>query len=88
MSTAALLPRLVTAGAVAEWLLTTTRAVLRMARAGEIPCVTLPDGSLVFDAEDLAGWLEQRKGAAAAEEARRLRQAVAPGQSGSAAGTC
>ena len=35
--------------------------VLRLARAGEMPCVILPDGELRFDAVDLDAWIEQHK---------------------------
>jgi hypothetical protein len=32
-----------------------------MARAGQIPCVELPDGSLVFEVGQLVEWLRARK---------------------------
>jgi hypothetical protein len=62
------LPQLMTASDVADWLRQTSRRVERMARRKEIPCVQLPDGSLVFDQDDLAIWLETRK--ATAQEGR------------------
>jgi hypothetical protein len=60
MSTA-VLPRLLTPMDVSAWLSLPVRQVERMGRRGELPAVELPDGSLVFDAEDLAGWLRRRK---------------------------
>jgi excisionase family DNA binding protein len=60
MSTASL-QRLLTASDVAVWLSLTTRRVVRMARAGEIPSVELPGGERVFDPADLAEWLAARK---------------------------
>jgi hypothetical protein len=64
----ALLPRLLTAQDVALWLALPTGRVERMARAGQIPCVTLPDGSVVFDQEELAGWLDALRRDAAREQ--------------------
>jgi excisionase family DNA binding protein len=55
------LPRLLDIGDVADWLHLPRRTVKGMARRREIPAVELPGGSVVFDAEDLAGWIEQRK---------------------------
>jgi excisionase family DNA binding protein len=65
MSTTAL-PQLLTPMDVAAWLSLPSASVLRMARRGEIPAVELPGGELVFDAADLANWLQRRKGAAPA----------------------
>jgi len=62
----AVLPRLLTSADVADWLSLSARQVERMGRRGELPAVELPDGSLVFDAEDLAAWLEARKAGAPA----------------------
>lgn len=70
MSTA-VLPRLLTPADVADWLSLSVRQVERMARRGALPAVELPDGSLVFDAEDLAAWLRRRKAAAEQERQRR-----------------
>jgi excisionase family DNA binding protein len=61
---AVILPRLLTAADVADWLCLRTRQVERMARRREIPAVTLPGGELVFDAADLDDWLRGRKAAA------------------------
>jgi excisionase family DNA binding protein len=60
MSTATL-PRLLTADEVASWLLLTTRAVVKMARARSIPAVELPDGSFLFEPAALVAWLEARR---------------------------
>jgi hypothetical protein len=66
MTTAtATLPRLLIPDQVANWLCLPTRRVERMARRGEIPCITLPDDSIVFDAEELAEWLESLRGKSA-----------------------
>jgi hypothetical protein len=62
------LPRLLALADVANWLRLPTRKVAKMARGREIPAVELPGGELVFDAGDLAGWLESRK--ATAQETR------------------
>jgi hypothetical protein len=60
MSTATL-PRLLTPMDVAGWLSLPAARVVRMARRKEIPAVELPGGGLVFDAADLAAWLQRRK---------------------------
>jgi hypothetical protein len=61
------LPNLMTAMDVGLWLTLSARQVERMARRGEIPSVTLPNGDLLFDAAELARWVEalraERKGA-------------------------
>jgi hypothetical protein len=59
--TTAILPRLLTCNTVADWLNLSVRAVKGMARRKEIPCVQLPDGSVIFDEQDLASWLEAHK---------------------------
>jgi hypothetical protein len=63
-----LLPPLLTAQDVALWLALPTAKVIRLAREGEIPCVTLPCGELAFEPAALAAWLKTR---ASAEEVRR-----------------
>jgi hypothetical protein len=55
---ATLLPRLLTPMDVGMWLSLPTRDVKRMARRGEIPCLTLPSGDLLFDPEELAAWVK------------------------------
>jgi excisionase family DNA binding protein len=35
--------------------------VLRLAKAGGIPCVVLPDGEYRFDRSDLASWIAAHK---------------------------
>ena len=40
----------------------------RLARAGKIPCVILPDGELRFDDADLDKWIDQHKQPARTEE--------------------
>jgi hypothetical protein len=58
----AALPRYLTAFDVADWLHIPARRVERMARAGQIPCVRLPDGGLLFDAAVLAEWAKTLPG--------------------------
>lgn len=38
-----------------------SRRVARLARNGIIPSITLPDGSVVFDPEDLLAWINAQK---------------------------
>jgi hypothetical protein len=57
----ATLPRLLTADEVAAWLLLTTRAVVKMAKARSIPAVELPDGSFLFEPAALVDWIEARR---------------------------
>jgi excisionase family DNA binding protein len=63
--TAATLPHILTPQEVAAWLGTTTRAVVKMAGAGDVPHVRLPGGDIVFVAHDLAAWIESRRRPAA-----------------------
>jgi len=51
------LPYLLSAYEVAAWLLLTERRILRMAKAGELPCVQLPDGNVMFEKPALLEWL-------------------------------
>ena len=44
---------------VGNWLCLPTRTVERMAKLGEIPSITLPNGELVFDHMELHEWLEK-----------------------------
>jgi hypothetical protein len=60
MSTATL-PRLLTAAEVALWLVLPSSRVERMGRAGQIPCLILPDGSVLFEAAVLAEWVKSRR---------------------------
>jgi hypothetical protein len=65
MSTA--LPSLWTPHDVALWLSIPPARVVRLARRGVLPSISLPDGEVLFDPAELAHWLEAlRKG----EEAR------------------
>jgi excisionase family DNA binding protein len=57
------LPQLLTPQEVAEWLRLPSGDVERMAGRGEVPAIELPGGELVFDAGDLAQWIETRKSA-------------------------
>jgi hypothetical protein len=57
----ATLPRLLTPFDVALWLSLPAARVVRMARRRQLPSITLPDGSLVFEAERLAEWLRSRR---------------------------
>jgi hypothetical protein len=50
------LPRLLTPQEVALGLSLPTDRVIRMARRGDIPCVFLPGGDLLFDPPKLASW--------------------------------
>jgi hypothetical protein len=52
------LPRLLTLMDVALWLDLSVRQVRQMARRGEIPARTLPNGELVFEESALRNWLE------------------------------
>jgi hypothetical protein len=52
------LPDLLTPLDVALWLSLPTREVERMARRGQVPCVELPSGDLMFERTALVGWLE------------------------------
>jgi hypothetical protein len=53
-----ILPHLLTSAEVAGWLLMAPRRVERMARDGKIPAVKLPDGSFLFDPDELRAWLD------------------------------
>jgi hypothetical protein len=64
------LPRLMSLADLAGWLRQPTRRVASMARRRQIPAITLPDGSMVFDEQDVAGWLQDRKTTADAQEGR------------------
>jgi hypothetical protein len=54
----AALPSLLTPQDVGLWLSIPTGRVVRLARRGDLPCVTLPDGELLFESAELARWLE------------------------------
>jgi len=54
-------PRLIDAGDVATWLSLPRRKVIAMARECSIPCYSLPCGDYVFDAEEIAAWLQARR---------------------------
>ena len=51
------LPHLLTPQDVASWLSLPTDRVVRMARRGDIPCLILPGGDMLFDQLELVGWL-------------------------------
>ena len=60
------LPTLLTPHEVAHWLSQPAARVVRLARAGQIPCLKLPDGKLLFDPRELSRWVERlRTGEAA-----------------------
>jgi hypothetical protein len=42
---------------VGLWLNMPTARVIRLARKGEIPCLALPDGELLFDPTELVAWI-------------------------------
>jgi hypothetical protein len=49
---------MLTAMDVGLWLSLPTRQVERMARRGQIPSVTLPNGDILFDRAELLMWLD------------------------------
>lgn len=53
------LPQLLDADDVAHWLGKRALQIKRMATAGEIPSIRLPDESVVFDQRELALWIEK-----------------------------
>lgn len=55
---AAELPQLLIDIDVADWLSMPVRRVNDLARNGKIPAARLPDGTFVFQAADLAAWLD------------------------------
>jgi excisionase family DNA binding protein len=55
----ATLPKLLTAGQVADWLMVPRARVLRMARSGELPAVPLPGNDFNFDPSALKLWLKK-----------------------------
>ena len=59
--------RLLTDTEAAELLQMLTARLKRLAKAGKVPCVRLPDGELRFDSNDLAAWVEVHKQPARAE---------------------
>jgi hypothetical protein len=67
MTTAAKSPRpapvpdLLLPSQVAALLTMTTRAVVKMAKAGELPYVELPDGEILIDRADLIAWVDSRR---------------------------
>ncbi|MBX9681041.1 MAG: helix-turn-helix domain-containing protein, partial [Gemmataceae bacterium] len=52
------LPALLTDHDVAEWLQTSLRSVARLVKQRQIPFVTLPNGDVRFDPNDLASWVK------------------------------
>jgi hypothetical protein len=56
--TTPLLPPLLLPNQVGDWLLLSTRTVIRLARQRKIPSVTLPDGSLMFEPDALREWVK------------------------------
>jgi hypothetical protein len=50
-----------------------TRHVERMAKRGQIPSITLPNGDIVFDQAELLMWLDHLR-----DEPRQQRSAPAP----------
>jgi hypothetical protein len=57
----AVLPRLMTPNDIGRLLSCPTARVVRMARAGQIPYVLLPDGDILFDEADIARWIAEKK---------------------------
>jgi hypothetical protein len=65
-----LLPSLLTPLDVALWLNMPTSRVIRLARRREIPCLTLPDGELLFDPAELVPWVDRFRAREAVAEGR------------------
>jgi hypothetical protein len=63
----AILPSLITAVEVGQWLSLSTRVVERMARRREIPSLVLPSGELLFDCAELAQWAQTLRGSGASD---------------------
>ena len=55
----AILPELLTAHEVGLWLGQPPARVLRLAKRGAIPSLTLPGGDVVFDRAELAEWVDK-----------------------------
>jgi hypothetical protein len=53
----ATLPVLLTPHDVGLWLTLPTNEVLRLARRGQIPSITLPNGEVMFEPARLARWV-------------------------------
>ena len=53
--------RILTDGEAAELLCMIPARLVRLAKAGKVPCVILPDGELRFDARDLWTWVAEHK---------------------------
>lgn len=62
-----ILPHLLTSRDVALWLALPARRVEKMARNREIPSIYLPGGDIVFDAGELASWIEALRAGREAE---------------------
>jgi hypothetical protein len=58
----AVLPHLLTTLDVSLWLSLPASRVERMARTGTIPCIMLPTGGIVFDADELRHWFDELRG--------------------------
>jgi hypothetical protein len=52
------LPEVLTPDDVSLWLGLPLGRVLRLARAGKIPAIVLPDGSFIFERPALRKWLD------------------------------
>jgi len=52
---------LLTTAEAAQLLRMLPARLARLAKAGKVPTVLLPDGELRFDVGDLRGWIEQHK---------------------------
>jgi predicted site-specific integrase-resolvase len=46
---------------VADLLRLPMRRIARWVRQGTIPAIVLPDGELVFDADEIAAWIDARR---------------------------
>jgi len=53
------LPRLLIDYDVADWLRVSPHQLRRMIKAGQIPCLRLPTGGVVFDHDELLMWIDQ-----------------------------
>jgi len=53
--------QLLTPGEAADQLRILRTRIVRLARAGDVPHIALPDGEIRFDAHDLDAWVESHK---------------------------
>ncbi len=54
---------------LAFWLSISTRDVVKMVKAGQIPCHRLPSGAVIFERDEIAEWVRSCRVAMPAESA-------------------